>query len=100
ADEDVCDSGDCGELRLVGRVEDDGSALGRSGAQELLVLVVAVDDQLVAGEPGRTREGELALGRDVGTDALTTQEAEHSHVRERLRPVEDTPAGSDGLEER
>ena len=37
-----------GELRLVGRVQHDGGAFGRRLGEESLVLVVAVDDDLVA----------------------------------------------------
>ena len=48
ADEHALDAGLRRERGLVGRVEHDGGALGRRLAQERRVLVVPVDDELVA----------------------------------------------------
>ena len=76
-------------LRLVGRVEHDERAGLRGGPQLLVRLVVAVEEQAVAGEPGRARERELAERRDVGADALLGEHAQQLDVRERLRPVDD-----------
>ena len=74
-DERLLDAGGRCELRLVGRIEHDRSALDRGLAQERIVLVVAVDDELVAREPGGAREGELARGGDVGPDSLLGEDA-------------------------
>ena len=93
AHEHALDTGGGGDLRLVGRVEDDRRTLRGCLAEERLVLVVAVDDDLVAAEPGRARERELAGRGDVGADPLLAQEAQDGHVGERLRAEGDVPAG-------
>ncbi len=66
------------------------SAAARSSS---LGLRVAVHDELLAGEPCRAREGELAERRHVRADALLGEESKDGHVRERLRPVEDLRFG-------
>ena len=87
-----------GELRLVRRVEDDGRAhRGRLG-EECRVLVVPVDDEVVAGEPGRLGERELAARRDVGADPFLAQEPQQSDVRERFRAEEDAAVADRGAE--
>ena len=93
-DEHPLDAGDPGELRLVMRIQHDRSALQRGLAQERLVLVVAVDDEVVTPEPGSTGEGELPRGGDVGPDPLLAEDAEDGEVGERLRAVEDSPVPS------
>ena len=81
------------QLGLVGCVEDDRRALGGCLAEERLVLVVAVHDDLVAREAGGAGERELAGRGDVGADALLAQQAQHGDVGERLRPERDVAAG-------
>ena len=62
---------------------------------ELLVrLVVAVEEDPLAGDLRGLREGELAERRDVGADALVGEHAQQRDVRERLRPVDDERAGA------
>jgi hypothetical protein len=77
------------------RIEDDRRAARRGRAQERLVLVVAVDDEPLPVEPRPAREGELALGCDVGADALLVQQPEQRDVRERLRAEEDAAVVSE-----
>ena len=89
-----------GELRLVRRVEHDRRADRRRRVEERLVLVVAVDDELVAVEPGRAGERELARRGDVGADALLAQQPQQRDVGERLRPEDDAPVVADGRAER
>ena len=80
-------------LRLARPVEHDERArLGR-GAQLLVRLVVAVEDEPLAGDAGRLRERELAERRDVGADSLLREQPQQRDVRERLRPVDDERAG-------
>ena len=76
-------------LRLARPVEDDERADLRSRAQLLLRLVVAVEDEPLAGNPGRPRERELAERGDVGAGSLLREQPEQRDVRERLRPVDD-----------
>ena len=97
ADEHPCDSGRGREGCFVGRVENDGGALASRLAQERLVLVVPVDDDLVARQPGGSRERELARRGDVGAEALLAQQPQHGQVREGLR-AEDDPAAARGGE--
>src|SRR5207302_10907474 len=59
-------AGGSGARRLIGRVEDDGRLDLRGGAQLLVRLVVAVEEDPVAAEPRLSRESELAEGRHVG----------------------------------
>ena len=61
-------------------------------AEQRLVLVVAVDDELVAAKPGRAGERQLAGRGDVGTDSLLPQQAQDGDVREGLRSERDVPA--------
>ena len=68
--EHALDAGGGGALGLVGRVEHDGRVRPRRGAQLLVGLVVAVEEDPLAVEPGLARERELAERRDVGADAL------------------------------
>ena len=80
----------CRERRLVGRVEHDGSVLLCGAAEQRVVLVVPVHDELAPREPGAARERELARRRDVGADALVAEQAKQRDVRERLRAEETT----------
>ena len=59
-----------------------------------------MDDELVAGQPGRPRECELAGRGDVGADSFLPQESKERDVREGLRSVEDAAAVADGIGER
>jgi hypothetical protein len=70
ADERLRHAGGRRQRRLVGRIEHDGRADRRGVQEKRLVLVVPVDHELVALEPGGPREGELARGGDVGSDPL------------------------------
>jgi hypothetical protein len=76
-------------LRLAGRVEHDERLRLRRRPQLLLRLVVAVEHDAVAGDPGGAGETELAEGRDVGADAQIREQTEQRDVREGLRPVDD-----------
>ena len=78
-----------------GRVDHHRRPCPRSRSEERRALVVAVHDELVPREPGGERDGELALRGDVGADSFLAEQAEHRHVGERLRPV-DEPARTDG----
>ena len=60
-----------------------------AAAQLLVRLVVAVEEDALAGDARRLREGELAERRDVGADALVGEHPQQRDVRERLRPVDD-----------
>ena len=86
--EDTLDAGPGGQPRLVGRVEHDRSAGGRRLPEEVGVLVVPVDDQLVADQARGPREGELARGRDVGANPLVSEKPQQRDVREGLRAEE------------
>ncbi|MCZ7588164.1 MAG: hypothetical protein M5U27_04735 [Gaiella sp.] len=90
AHEHALQAGSGGEPHLVGRVEHDRGPDRGGPEQKPLVLVVAVDDELGAVHACPAREGELALGGDVGTDAFLSQHPEQRDVGERLRPEEDT----------
>ncbi len=80
-------------LELVERVEhDQGAGLGRA-AQQLVLLVVAVDHESFSGDAGAPRELELAHRRDVRTEALVGEQLQHRDRREGLRPVDDERAG-------
>ena len=98
-DENALDAGVRRERGLVGRVEHDGSARGRRLAEELAVLVVPVDDELVAGEARGVGEGELAGRGHVRADPLLAEEPEQGDVRERLRAEEHAPVAH-GVAER
>ena len=76
-------------VELVERVEDDQRPGVGCAAQQLILLVVAVDDEPLAIEPGAQRERELACGGDVGAEALLGEQPQHRDRRERLRPVRD-----------
>ena len=67
-DEKAFDAHGSCALELVERVEDDEGTGVRRAAQQVVFLVVAVDDEPRAVEPGAQREGELAGGRDVGAE--------------------------------
>ena len=90
ADEGALDPGRRGELGLVRRVEHDRRADRGCLGEERGVLVVPVDDEVVAGEPGGLGECELAARRDVRADSFLAQEPQERDVREGLRPEEDT----------
>ena len=90
ADEDAPDARGCRERGLVGRVEHDRRVVFGGVAEQRVVLVVPVHDELGSGEPGAARERELARRGDVGADALVAEESQHGDVRKRLRSVEDT----------
>ena len=60
ADEHPLDACGCRERGLVGRVEHDGSVLVGGLAEQRVVLVVPVHDELGSREPGAARERELA----------------------------------------
>ncbi len=79
--------------RLVRRVENDGRGRGGGGAELLVGLVVPVEEDPVARDAGRLREGELPERRDVGADSLVGENLEDRDVRERLRPVHDKRPG-------
>ena len=93
ADERTPDARSGGALRLVRRVEHDERAGLRRGRELLVGLVVAVDDEPVAREPGRPRERELAERRDVRAEPLLGEQPQQRDVRERLRPVDDERVG-------
>ena len=80
-------------LELVERVEHDQRALLRGAAQELVLLVVAVDHELLARDASTERELELADRRDVGAETLLGEEPEHCDRGERLGAVHDQGAG-------
>jgi len=80
-------------LQLVERVEHDQCTDFGRVAQQLVLLVVAVDHEPLAGDPCAEREFELADGRDVGAEALLRQELQHRDGRERFRAVNDQRAG-------
>ena len=61
--------------------------------QQLVLLVVAVDHEPVAGDARAARELELADGRDVGAEPFLGEEPQHRERRERLRAVDDERAG-------
>ncbi len=81
------------ERGLVGRVENDCGALDGRIAQEVVVLVVAVYDDLLAAKARCASEGQLACGGDIRTDSLLPQQAHDRHVGEGFRPEGDVPAG-------
>jgi hypothetical protein len=61
---------------LVERVDDDEGDVGLCGGAQLLVaLVVAVDDDPLAGDAGPLSERKLAERRDVGAQTLAREEA-------------------------
>ena len=61
---------------LVERVEHDEAHVRLGGGPQLLVaLVVAVDDDPLARDPGAAGELELAERRDVGAEALGREQA-------------------------
>ena len=62
-------------------------------SQQLVLLVVPVDHEPVAGDAGTPRELELADGRDVRAEPLLGEELQHRHRRKRLRAVDDERAG-------
>ena len=86
-------------LGLVERVEHDERTNLGSGAQLLVRLVVAVEEDLPALDPSRSREGELPERRDVGADPLLREQPQQRDVRERLRPVDDERLGCGGAKE-
>ena len=98
AHEHAADTGRGGELGLVGRVEHDRRALGPRFGEERLVLVVAVDDDLVAPEAGCARERQLARRGDVDPEPLLAEQSQDGHVRERLRSERDVAAADGGPE--
>ena len=100
ADEHALDTRVGRKPRLVGSVEHDRRPARRRAVQERAVLVVSVDDQLLAVEPGRARERELALGGDVRADALVSEQSQHRDVGECLRAEEDAAVLADGRAER
>ena len=66
------------------------SAARSGGSSELLVgLVVAVEDEPVAGNACAQRELQLTERRDVGAEPFRGEEPQQRDVRERLRPVHD-----------
>jgi hypothetical protein len=71
------------------------SSFGRA-AEQLLLLVVAVDHQPFARQPGAERELELTCGRDVRAESLLREQPQHGDRWERLRPVGDQRARSGG----
>ena len=81
-------------LRLARPVEDDECAGLRSRAQLFLRLVVAVEDDLLAGNLRRARERELAERGDVRAGAFLREQPQQRDVRERLGPVDDERARS------
>ncbi len=90
ADEDAPDARGCRERDLVGCVEHDRRVFFGGVAEQRVVLVVPVHDDLGSGEPGAARERELARRGHVGADALVAEQSQHGDVRKRLRSVEDT----------
>ena len=89
-------TGGRGALRLVRRVDHDRGVRLRRGPELLVRLVVAVEEQPVAGNAGAPRERQLAERRDVRADPLAGEDAQHLDVRERLRPVRDQRVRSGG----
>ena len=67
---------------------DQRARLGRA-AQELVLLVVAVDHEPFARQARAKRELELADRRNVGAKTFFGEQAQHGDRRERLRPVGD-----------
>ena len=90
ADEDASNTRSCSEAGLVGRVEHDRRVLVGGVAEQRVVLVVPVHDDLGSGEPGAARERELACRGHVGADAFVVEQSQHGDVGKRLRSVEDT----------
>jgi hypothetical protein len=97
AHEDSTDTGRAGALDLVLGVEDDEPGPRfRCGRQLLVALVVPVDDDPLAADPGPLREAELAERGDVGAEPLRREEPQHREVRERLDAVGEERAGRRG----
>jgi poly-gamma-glutamate capsule biosynthesis protein CapA/YwtB (metallophosphatase superfamily) len=75
AHEHAADTGAGGALDLVERVEHDEPGPSLRGSLKLVVvLVVAVDDQALAGNARAPREHELAEGRGVRAEPLLREE--------------------------
>ena len=77
-----------GPLDVVERVDDERGARACRGRQVVVALVVPVEDDVLACDAGGARICELARGRDVGAEALRSEEPQQRDVRERLRAVE------------
>ncbi len=93
-DEDVFDTGGRRPLDLVERVQDDETCAGLRRSCELLVaLVVPVDHDALALDPGAQRDLELAHRRHVRPDALPCEQAQDRSVGERLDAVDDERVG-------
>ncbi len=81
-----------GFIRPVGlreRIHHEQRVLRRRKMQQLVLLVVPVDDEPVAGDAGTPRELELADRGDVGAEPLLAEQPKDGDRRERLRPVDD-----------
>ena len=92
-DQNRCDAGRPRTGGFVERVEDDQRAGGRCGAELLVGLVVAVEDDPVAGHTCAQCELQLAACRDVGPEPFGGEQAQQRDVRKCLRPVDDERPG-------
>src|SRR6266581_4910626 len=96
ADQRARDSGSARAIDFLERVDDDERAELRGRGQLLVRLVVAVDDEPLAGEAGGERELQLPERGDVGADSLLGKKAEELDVRECFRAVRDEGVRSGG----
>ena len=78
--------------RLLERVEHDERVELGGGAQLLVRLVVAVEDDPLTTEARASRELELAERGHVRAQAFLGEQAQHCDVREGFRPVDDERA--------
>ncbi len=78
---------------FVERVHDEQRVLLGRELEQAVLLVVAVDDEPLARDPGAACERQLADRRDVGAEPLLAQQPEDGDGRERLRAVGDQRLG-------
>jgi hypothetical protein len=74
---------------LVGCVENDRRALAGSIAQEGVVLVVPVHDDLLGSKTGGAGKCQLAGGGDIDSEPLFTQQLQDRDIGESLCPERD-----------
>ena len=78
-----------GAVELRERVEHDQRVGSGRASQQLVLLVVAVDDEALARDAGAQSECELAGRRDVGAETLLCEEPQERQRGEGLRAVHD-----------